>query len=332
MATAFLDATLLPVTGTYRVVLDPLGAATETGAVVTPFTRTHQTTTLVSGTGVHAALSTPGQNLVGTWSGTAGQKLSVSVSAATACNDTLSLLAPDGTTLASTQFCSSTASTGVETLPVTGSYRVVLDPFQASTESDARADVEPGGAGLVDGDSRGRVRGNGTSTSSILVTIRNTTGTPVNGDTVTLTGTGSVQISPASGTSDATGKVTFTVKDAVAETVTFTATDTTAGVVADNPVVLFTSQTASTPALSAGVGSAVNLSTRGAGVRGDVHGGGGSDGECRYAEPELHVVYQHVPHRAERYDVDFGAELRRGCLREGDAPAVRGHVYLPDCS
>jgi len=68
----------------------------------------------------------------------------------------------------------------------------------------------------------------GTTTSTITVTLKDGQSNPVSGKTVALAqGTGSSTISPASGASNASGVVTFTVKDTKAETVTYTATDST---------------------------------------------------------------------------------------------------------
>ena len=68
----------------------------------------------------------------------------------------------------------------------------------------------------------------GASTSTITVTLKNAGGYPVSGKTVMLAqGGGHGVISAASGTSNASGVVTFTVTDATAESVTYTATDTT---------------------------------------------------------------------------------------------------------
>ncbi len=75
------------------------------------------------------------------------------------------------------------------------------------------------------------VPADGTTTSTITVTLKDGAGNPVSGKTVTLSaGSGSSTISPASGPSNASGVVTFTVKDSVVESVTYTATDTTDGV------------------------------------------------------------------------------------------------------
>ena len=70
------------------------------------------------------------------------------------------------------------------------------------------------------------------------------------GKTVTLTATGSAQISPASGVSDADGNVSFQVTDSTAETVTLTATDTSDSVpLAAQPSLAFVTA----PAASAGL-------------------------------------------------------------------------------
>jgi hypothetical protein len=78
---------------------------------------------------------------------------------------------------------------------------------------------------------------NGTATSTITVTLKDANGNLLANKTVTLSaGGGSSQICqggtcPAySGTTNASGVVTFTVSDAVAQSVTYTATDTTDGV------------------------------------------------------------------------------------------------------
>lgn len=72
------------------------------------------------------------------------------------------------------------------------------------------------------------VPADGTTTSTITVTLKDAAGNPISGRTVTLAqGAGSSTISAASGPSDASGVVTFTVKNSTAQSVTYTATDTT---------------------------------------------------------------------------------------------------------
>jgi hypothetical protein len=100
-----LDQTILPVTGTYTLVLDPAGATRGT-ATLKLFTVTNVTGPIAAdGTGLPVSLTTPGQNAVLTFSGTAGQAVSVwtSSSAFSIGWGTLSLAIkePNGTTLTS---------------------------------------------------------------------------------------------------------------------------------------------------------------------------------------------------------------------------------------
>lgn len=87
------------------------------------------------------------------------------------------------------------------------------------------------------------VTANGVATSTITVTLLDANSNPVIGDTVTLAqGSGSSSISAASGPSNSSGVVTFTVTDIVAQAVTYTATDTTDSnlVITDTAIVTFT--------------------------------------------------------------------------------------------
>jgi len=68
----------------------------------------------------------------------------------------------------------------------------------------------------------------GSSSSTITITLKDANDNPVSGKTVTLAqGTGSSTISAASGSSTSAGIVTFTATDTTVQTVTYTATDTT---------------------------------------------------------------------------------------------------------
>ncbi len=77
------------------------------------------------------------------------------------------------------------------------------------------------------------VSADGTSKAGVLVTLRDAQGGLVVGKTVTLAASGgSATISPAASvTTDSNGAAVFTLTDSVPETLTFTATDTTDGIV-----------------------------------------------------------------------------------------------------
>ena len=84
-----------------------------------------------------------------------------------------------------------------------------------------------------------------TTLSTITVTLKNSDGNLLAGKTVTLAQTGSSTISAASGPSNASGVVTFTVKSAVVELVFYTATVVTDGItLGQKPTVKFTVNTA----------------------------------------------------------------------------------------
>ena len=91
------------------------------------------------------------------------------------------------------------------------------------------------------------VPADGTTTSTITVTLKNAAANAVAGKTVTLAqGAGSSTISAASGASDVNGVVTFTVKNSTAQSVTYTATDTTDSVtITQTATVAFTASVAS---------------------------------------------------------------------------------------
>jgi len=95
--------------------------------------------------------------------------------------------------------------------------------FTAGTPSAANSSVAA---------SESTVIGNGSSTATITVTLKDANGNLVSGKTVTLAqGTGSSTITTVTGTTNSSGQATFTVKSSRAETVTYTATDTTDSVV-----------------------------------------------------------------------------------------------------
>jgi hypothetical protein len=105
---------------------------------------------------------------------------------------------------------------------------------------------------------------NGTSTSSIMVTAKDANGNPEIGDSITLTGTGNSVISGSPATTSSLGVATFTVKDATAETDTYTATDTTDHVQFTTlPTVTFTADPASSTNSSASANPTTGVTANG---------------------------------------------------------------------
>ena len=106
----FLDATALPSTGTYTVLVDPqstnVGDATLTLHGVPPDVTD---TVAAGGAPVTATTTVPGQNALVTFAGTAGQRVSVAIADVTVGNSTccsvrVSVLRPDGKTLVAPLF------------------------------------------------------------------------------------------------------------------------------------------------------------------------------------------------------------------------------------
>ena len=122
-----IDLPLLPMTGTYTVFLDLYSIYTG-NITVTVSTELAGTVTL-GGAAVPLSIVRVGQNARYTFSGTAGQWVSLGLTSVTLTSATVWLLNPDGTTLASTSV--GTVGGGLEppgTLPTTGTYTLVVDP------------------------------------------------------------------------------------------------------------------------------------------------------------------------------------------------------------
>ncbi len=97
---------------------------------------------------------------------------------------------------------------------------------------------------------------NGTDNATLTVTRLDAFGQPVAGHSVSLSqGSGSSMISPTSATTNASGQATFTVSSSKAETVTYTAVDTT-----DNVTVMQTASVTFTPGAADAAQSTVTAS------------------------------------------------------------------------
>lgn len=124
--------TTLPTTGTYTIVVDPVGLAT--GNMTLTLTSPLTGTITLDGASVPISLTKAGRTARYTFSGTSGQWVSLGLTAVTISNSTVTLLKPDGTTLASASI--GTTGGGLEppsTLPTTGTYTIVVDPTGVNT-------------------------------------------------------------------------------------------------------------------------------------------------------------------------------------------------------
>jgi hypothetical protein len=135
----FIDTQTLPVTGTYTILVDPQG--TNTGSVtLTLYDVPADVTGSITADGptVTITTTTVGQNAILTFSGTAGQRVSLQLSNSTfsGCLAVFDIIKnPDGTNLTWTYLCSATGYIDTVVLPVTGSYTVLIDPQGTTTGS-----------------------------------------------------------------------------------------------------------------------------------------------------------------------------------------------------
>ncbi len=136
------------------------------------------------------------------------------------------------------QYCLTASSSGLTSTPA--ACFSISNPATANNSTVVSSVVPP--ATVLD---------SGAATATITVTLKDSSGSPVSGKTVTLNqgaGTGSgISAGSNGGVSNASGVVTFTVTDTSAETVTYTAIDTSDGVtVAQTAQVIFQGGTIST--------------------------------------------------------------------------------------
>ena len=138
---AFIDVQTLPVTGTYRILVDPTGTGTGQATInLYDVPAVNQGTITAGGAAVTVTTTVPGQNASLTFSGTQNQRVSLNVTGSTypfpgGFNPavTIKILKPDQTVLAQTTTTTSTAFISAQTLPVTGTYTVLVDPTTTGT-------------------------------------------------------------------------------------------------------------------------------------------------------------------------------------------------------
>jgi large repetitive protein len=107
------------------------------------------------GTPVTVTTTVPGQNARLSFNGSSGQRISIGLSSGTMSQEKVSLLAPDGTTLASATATGTSGFIDLKTLSTTGSYTILVDPTNTNTGSltltlydvpaDPAATINPGG-------------------------------------------------------------------------------------------------------------------------------------------------------------------------------------------
>ncbi len=131
-AGGFVDATTLPVAGTYTISIVPEGA--NTGSVTfTLYSANDVTGTISIGATKTVTMTVPGQNARLTFNGTAGQQVSTLVSTSTVVGGWLSILQPDGTELGNIWFDASGGLLSAVGLPTAGTYTLLVNPYDVYT-------------------------------------------------------------------------------------------------------------------------------------------------------------------------------------------------------
>jgi hypothetical protein len=141
-AGTFIDPKLLAQSGTYTIVVDPQSSYTGT-VTLTLYDVPADVSTTISpgGAAVTVTTTTPGQNARLTFGGTAGQRVSlllsnVTIGGAVFAGSKVSVLKPDGTALVSPSGVTTNGTfIDTRTLPVSGTYTIVVDPVGANTGS-----------------------------------------------------------------------------------------------------------------------------------------------------------------------------------------------------
>jgi YD repeat-containing protein len=138
--TGFIEPLSLPTSGTYSIVVDPVQYAVGSLTLALYTVSDQSGTIVIGGPPQTIAISVPGQNAALTFSGTAGQRISLlgsnvnGFNTSFSCDLTVTILKPDTTTLASA--CMDTGGfIDAMNLPTTGTYTILVDPLSGNTGS-----------------------------------------------------------------------------------------------------------------------------------------------------------------------------------------------------
>ena len=160
----FVDTRTLPTAGSYRILVDPQGTATGSVTLTLYDVPADASSAIAAGGGaVTLSTTTPGQNLQATFTGVAGQRVSlrlteVTMGTSTCCGGKVPITGPGGSTFAMpAYFGTSGGFVDAKTLAASGTYTILVDPQATATGGvtltlydvpvDASATTSPGGSG-----------------------------------------------------------------------------------------------------------------------------------------------------------------------------------------
>jgi hypothetical protein len=131
----FIDTRTLPATGTYTILIDPSGSITGSITLTLYNVPPDVTGTIaIDGPPVTVTTTVPGQNASLTFSGAAGQRISLVTNSTNCCRD-VTIINPDGTALVNVFIGSGGGFIDTRTLPATGAYTILIDPSGSITGS-----------------------------------------------------------------------------------------------------------------------------------------------------------------------------------------------------
>ena len=130
----FIDATSMTATGTHTILVDPDSSNTG-NLTLTLYSVPADVSGSVSinGSSLPVSIGTPGQNGSLTFSGTSGQLVTVRITGNTIGLTNVKLINPDNSVLTQLTSTSSSFNLTQKTLPVTGTFRISIDPSSANT-------------------------------------------------------------------------------------------------------------------------------------------------------------------------------------------------------
>jgi YD repeat-containing protein len=197
----FIDVKSLVTTGTYTIKVDPADIATGNLTLALYDVPADPTPSITAGgSAVTVTLSVPGQNAALTFSGTATQRVSLSGTGGMSgqvlgCDLNVTVLNPNGSTVAPTTCMELSGYIDVKTLGATGTYTITVDPAEAAAGSLTLTLYD------VPADTSGTITAGG-----VAVTV--TTTAPGQNGTLTFSGTAGQRIS-LGGTNGMTGQIGF---------------------------------------------------------------------------------------------------------------------------
>ena len=135
----FIDTKTITTTGTHTILFDPQGTASGSVTLELHDVPADVGGTLAIGGGPSSlSIATPGQNARLTFTASAGRTVTlkatgVTIGSSGCCSTMVSVLKPDGIKLVSPTYVGTNGRSLTMTLPVTGTYALVIDPQDAAT-------------------------------------------------------------------------------------------------------------------------------------------------------------------------------------------------------